>query len=482
MRAYTIEQISNIAASKSVKLLSTVYKSRKLNLVFECSIHGKFSTSLASLIQSHGCPKCGSLIGSAKQKAKIEDVKKLFLECSYIPLFNTYKNAKEKLSYLCPKHGESKITYDNLKQGKRCKKCSFENLSNSNRLKEEDYNKLIEELTKKKIKPLFKYNQYLGLKESAKFQCEIHGEFESNLDRLKYGNGCRKCTTHHSDAQYEISQFIASLGIQIIENDRKFIKPLEIDILCPDQLVGIEYCGLWWHNELYKNKKEHKNKLNKANDKGLNLITIFEDEWLEKQDQIKGYLKSLLNLNSIILYGRNTEIKEVPKDQTKTFLDKYHIQGDCNFKIAFGLYYNEELVGVVTGGKHHRNSSRNELILNRIVFKSDITIVGGASKLLNQLKKYAKDNNYTKIISWSDNRWSKGNVYKKIGFAKTHDFPPNYSYIKKDNRFSKQSLTKTRLRKLGGVGNTEREMALSLGYRRIWDCGKIKWELDLITN
>jgi len=479
MKPYTIEQISYIAISKDVKLLSTIYKNKKLPLDFECHKHGSFSTSLSSFLRSHGCPKCGFAVGASKQRTDIEKVRKLFLDCSYVPLFSEYNRAKEKLPYLCPLHGESSITYDNLRQGKRCKKCAFNNISKLNRLKEKEYDLLIEDLNKKKIKPLFKYGDYIGLKESAKFECEIHGEFASNLDRLKYGNGCRKCTAHHSSAQSEISDFISNLGIKIIENDRKFIKPFEIDILCPENMIGLEYCGLWWHNEEYKNRREHKNKLEISNSKGINLITIFEDEWLNRKDQVIGYLKSLFNCNTDTVYARNTEVIEVSKEIASAFLEEHHIQGSCNFKIAFGIYMEKELLGIMTGGKHHRNLSDKELILSRMAFKNNTTVVGGASKLLKQLIKYAKNNGYSKLVSWSDNRWSKGNVYGKIGFKRSIELPPDYSYVKKEFRYSKQSLNKKKLKKMGGIGNTEKEMALSLGFRRIWDCGKIRWEINL---
>lgn len=39
----------------------------------------------------------------------------------------------------------------------------------------------------------------------------------------------------------------------------------------------------------------------------------------------------------------------------------------------------------------------------------------------------------------------------------------------------KQSCTKKALKERGGVGSTEKELAESLGYARIWDCGKKRW-------
>ena len=60
------------------------------------------------------------------------------------------------------------------------------------------------------------------------------------------------------------------------------------------------------------------------------------------------------------------------------------------------------------------------------------------------------------------------------------DDRPDYGYVRGISFYSKQSMTKKKLLAKGAVGKTEREMALSLKYYRIWDCGKKRWELSLI--
>lgn len=87
---------------------------------------------------------------------------------------------------------------------------------------------------------------------------------------------------------------------------------------------------------------------------------------------------------------------------------------------------------------------------------------------------------YKKIISWSDNRFSDGNVYKKTGFRKTAELAQDYSYVyykAPKKRESKQSFKKGLIK--CRENQTERERALELGYSRIWDCGKIRWEMEI---
>lgn len=454
---------------------------RDLNLEFVCKKHGKFRTSIRSFLSSKfKCKRCSSEKLAEKTKNNIKNVKDFFIKCGYEPLFDNYQRSKQKLKYRCPSHGIKEISFDALKTGKRCRDCSFEKIKISARLKEKDFNSTLEDLKTKNITPLFTLQDHKTTKTKMPFKCEIHGKFVGTIDVLRKTKGCRKCTAHHSKLQSEVFEYIKEIAnYEIEENYRKIIFPYETDVYCSKEGIGIEFAGLWWHNEFYKSRSYHKNKLKKFRKINKILITIFEDEWRERKVQIKGLLKSLFKKNSIKIYARKTEIKKVNKKDSDDFLEKYHIQGTANHIISYGLFYKNELIGLITGSIHHRKCEEKVLVLNRMVFKHDISIAGGASKLLKKLMSFAKENGYRKIISWSDNRWSEGNVYKKIGFNLKAEYPPDYSYVLKEKRYSKQSLTKKVLKKKGAIGNTEKEMALSLGYRRIWDCGKKKWEIDL---
>jgi hypothetical protein len=263
---------------------------------------------------------------------------------------------------------------------------------------------------------------------------------------------------------------------------RKIISPKEIDIYIPELKLGIEYCGLYWHSELnIKNKKYHQDKMIECNKKGIRLITIFEDEWVNRQNQVKNFLKSVMGVNKIRLYARNCFIKEIDPNLSRKFLEENHIQGKAPLKISYGIFYKDNLMGVMTGNTHHRKPGI--FTLNRLAFQNGVQIIGGSSKLLKRLISYAKKNGYKKIISWSDNRWSEGGVYEKCGFKMAEELLPDYSYYTGQNiRQSKQSNKKANLLKKGAEGsmeNTEKELSLSLGYSRIWDCGKKRWEFSL---
>jgi len=70
-------------------------------------------------------------------------------------------------------------------------------------------------------------------------------------------------------------------------NNRSVLNCLELDIYLPEYNVAIEFNGLYWHSELYKEKDYHLNKTLECKKKGVDLLHIFEDDWVFKQDIIK---------------------------------------------------------------------------------------------------------------------------------------------------------------------------------------------------
>jgi len=284
--------------------------------------------------------------------------------------------------------------------------------------------------------------------------------------------------TGTSECEAELLEWVRSLGINAV-NRKKFGRELEIDIYMPDLNIGIEYNGLYWHSEATgKGPSYHINKNKLAKSNGIKqVIHIFEDQWRERKDQVKGYLSSKLGINQKI-YARDCESCEASAQEAKAFLKQYHIQGAPNsIEYAVGLFYKEKMVGVVTYGKHHRGSGSGQIVLNRLCFKSGLSIVGGAKKLISNSVPSLLKLGYQTVVTWSDNSISDGAVYEACGFTLEHDMKPDYSYIKGPTRYSKQSLKKTAEERT--TGKTEHQLRLEQGYFRIWDCGKKRWALPL---
>jgi len=389
-----------------------------------------------------------------------------------------YVNSKTKITIICPKHGEfEQFPYNHIR-GKGCPSCGIESTKNKLTLSNKEF------INKAKIihsnKYGYDYGDYINMTHKYNVTCPIHGEFKQlPYDHLSEKKK-KKCSLLYNKSENEVKEYIKSLNFSIIENNRTLISPFELDIYIPSKKIAIEYDGLYWHSELYKDKNYHLNKTELAKSKGVKLIHIFEDEWLNKKNIVKSRLKNILGLTETKIYGRKCEIKEISIKISKDFFNNNHLQGYANSSIKIGLYYNNNLISMMLfskprlgiGGKY------NGYELTRFCNKLDTTVVGGASKLL---KYFIKKYNPNKIISYADIRWSNGELYNTIGFNKIRINKPNYWYIVDKNRKHRFGFRKSKLKKMGyDVENkTEKEIMNSKNIYRIYDCGTITYEKTL---
>ena len=103
------------------------------------------------------------------------------------------------------------------------------------------------------------------------------------------------------------------------------------------------------------------------------------------------------------------------------------------------------------------------------------------------LKFFIKNYNVSSIISFADLRWTNpnNNIYEKLGFKIVSKLGPDYSYLNfrlhKTKRLHKfgfgKNFIKNKFPEIYDKNKTEWEMMKEAGYDRIWDCGKIKYEL-----
>lgn len=276
---------------------------------------------------------------------------------------------------------------------------------------------------------------------------------------------CNPVDDFSSHKENEIIDWLSSeYNGEIIKSYRD---SLEIDIYLPQLKIGLEFNGLYWHSDVYKEKNYHKFKSEHFNKKGIRIFHIWEDDWIFKKDIIKSQILNLIGKSNRIP-ARKCEVKIISDTKmSKDFLIKNHIQGHVSSIIKIGLFYDEELVSLMTFDKFEgrKKMKLREWNLNRFCNKLNYSVVGGFTKLLRFFI-----NNYQpiKIISYSDSSWSSGKVYENSGFSCTKEILPDYKYIIKDVRINKSRFRKNK------TGMSERELKTN----KIWDCGKKKWEIN----
>jgi hypothetical protein len=477
------------------KFTYTEYIDSKTKIEIKCNEHNEYFHQVPAehLRGKNACKFCknpikekNNIIKLAKNRCKILGNDK-FINKGNIVHNNkydyskvTYVDSKTKIKIICPIHGEfEQLPYSHLR-GKGCNLCGYDLRSNKLSF---DSNKFI---VNAKIEHGDKYNyslvDYIKAKLPIKIICPIHGEFEQIAEYHVNGSGCQICGQIYNKQEIEIKEILTELSIKYIENSRKIIPPLELDIYIPSHNLAIEYNGLYWHSELFKNKKYHLNKTELCEKQGIQLIHIFEDEWLFKREIVKSRLLNILGLTQNKIYGRKTQIKEVSVKDSRKFLNDNHIQGNINSSIKIGLYYEDELVSLMTfGGLRKLMGSKSEegvYELYRFCNKLNTNIIGGADKLL---KYFIKTHQPKQIISYADRRWSQGDLYKKLGFEFIHYSQPSYFYIIGKIRKHRFGFRKHFLKKQGfDIENkTEHEIMLERKIYRIYDCGTITYKLKL---
>lgn len=462
-------------------------RDKKGRVCIICPKHGEFWQNPFSHLKGFGCSKCGKEKTAKTQTLTtekfIEKAKKVHGD-KYDYSNTIYKGCYNDVSIICPIHGEYSQQASVHLNGHGCPKCANEAnsivlLSNT------------EEFIKKAIiihgdKNDYKLVDYKGAKTPVTIICEKGHIYTQMPNKHLSGHCCPYCTNNVSQQEKEIGIFIKELGFDIKTNNRNLLSETkELDIIIPSKQIAIEYDGLYWHNELKKqDKKYHLNKTIECNKKGIRLIHIFEDEWINKQEIVKSRLKAILGVTDNKIPARKCGIRKVERKECKEFLNKNHIQGSVNSSIKYGLYYNNELVSVMTFCKPRKNlgqeGNNNGYELLRFCNKLDTIVIGGASKLF---KYFLKEYNPKSVISYADRRWNTGEVYEKMGFIFDHFSEPNYFYIIGQQRYNRFNYRKDLLVKQGFDKNkSEHQIMLERGIYRIYDCGTkvYKWSVKEI--
>ena len=325
----------------------------------------------------------------------------------------------------------------------------------------------------------------VSYKKRLIWECpECGGKWARSIRTMIERPRCLVCSKEYgstSIGEREVLHYIRSIVDEeksVISNDRDTIGK-ELDIYIPDLHLAIEFNGLYWHTEEHgKDRSYHHNKWKQCRDQGIQLITIWEDEWRDKKDIVKSMLVHKLGVSQDRrVYARKTVLTPLESSMARSFLDSYHIQGFCSGSAYFGLYDDSnELIAVSVWRKN-----KNILYLDR--YATSCTVVGGMGKMLKKGKELAREYGYDKIVTFSDHQVSDGGLYDKLGFDKDKEIPPDYRYFVQRERRHKFGYRLKRFKNdphlIYKEGLTEKELARLNGLERIWDCGKTRWVMDI---
>lgn len=226
-------------------------------------------------------------------------------------------------------------------------------------------------------------------------------------------------------------------------------------------------------------KNYHKLKSEIAVKHGYRCIHLFDWEAPNK-------IISLLTDKQVIIYGRNCEVKEVEKTAANEFLSTYHLQGTAKAETRLGLYYEGELVSLMTFGKPRYNKNYDQEIIR---YCSKAKVIGGAEKLF---KAFITNYKCESVISYCDLSKFSGQTYTKLGFKLLRKATPSKHWY---NVRTKEHFTDALLRKqgfsrlihhcdakddIGLATDNNRDLMISAGFVEVFDCGQATyiWRQD----
>lgn len=323
--------------------------------------------------------------------------------------------------------------------------------------------------------------------KEVKIECKICGStttsstsyFNKKISAKK--NPCLVCSPplySESKSENEMYDYLKEIYKgEIIVHDRKICNGKEIDFYLPGVNIGFEFHGIWWHSEVFKGKNGNLDKKNIIESKGIKIYHIWEDNWCYKNEITKSRILNALGMSNKI-YARKCSIQSINPSEEREFLNSNHIQGYVPSKIKLGLYYNSELVSIMTFGSKRKSlgqkSKEGEYELLRFCNKLGTSVIGGASKLFN---RFIKEYNPDSVISYQDNSWYTGDLYKNLGFIFLSKSNPNYYWCKSNIRYHRFNFRKDKLIKDGfDKDKTEDIIMTERGYYKLWDFGNLKWE------
>ena len=270
----------------------------------------------------------------------------------------------------------------------------------------------------------------------------------------------------------EFYQFIASLtDKEIIRHDRVQIAPLELDIYIPEMQLAFEFNGDYWHSV---NKglpiQYHRHKSELCLEKGIRLIHIWENEWINDRQRIEVFIRSLF-IRRAKIRASKCEIKEIPWKEFSEFAEKYHLLGSTSAQVKIGLYWGGELVSAI--GLTY-NKEKNYWDLKRYIV-GEYQVMGGFEKMF---KYFIETYHPEKIITFVELSKFTGAVNLRNGFKVDKELPPDFFWVVNGVRVDK--WTAWRRFKTKNMNTREYQEFMMMFSLKCYDSGKRKlvWTND----
>ena len=161
----------------------------------------------------------------------------------------------------------------------------------------------------------------------------------------------------------------------------------------------------------------------------IQLVQLWEDIWLTREEQVLSRISSLLGKNKKV-HGRKTKIRAITQPEADNFLNRFHLQGTVKGRHRFALEVEGEMVAVALFSAKRKMTRRGpdyySIELMRFANVAGVTVQGGLSKLIKHVTKTLTPND---VMTYADLDWSYGKGYTKLGFELSEQSGPAYIWL-----------------------------------------------------
>lgn len=283
MKKLTYEFVKGQFEKEGWILESTEYVNSKQKLDYICPNWHKHSITWSKWQQGQRCLYCYY----DSVKPTIEFIRSEFEKEGFIFLTTEYINKTQKLGYICSNGHKHSISWDEWSRlGNRCPYCYGNGKPTIEFIRSEFEKKGSILLTGK----------YINCYQKLEYICPRDHKHSMSWNNWRAGYRCPYCFGNISNGEIEVKDFIEFLGIKILPNNRNQIfnpktgNGFELDIFMPDLNKAVEYNGEYWHRD--KTRDLLKQELCEL--KGIDLLTVWDNEWRANNKECKDKIKSFV--------------------------------------------------------------------------------------------------------------------------------------------------------------------------------------------
>jgi len=307
-----------------------------------------------------------------------------------------------------------------------------------------------------------------------KFRCTVCGTEQSkSLAMLEECPVCFTCHPKESKGQLEVYDFVKALSPDAVLSDRTVIAPLELDVFVPSHKLGIEYNGLYFHSaECLTDPNYHQRKLEACLTAGINLFSVYEDEWRDRRPIIEAMIRHRLLSPTVTYHARKLSVVELPTAQARAFFDANNLEGYARSSVTLGLVDTKD--GVVAAMAlrrpfHRGHASSYEV--SRCCAKLGTSVRGWLGKLTTRAAGWAAERGSVQLMTYVDARVGRGTGYEAAGWQLVKASTGiRFWWTDFDHRYNRFKFKADKAR-----GMTQAQVADEAGVVQIFGCTNSSW-------